>query len=82
MTKIFTVDVQIAGTAYIKAESREEADRKLAEFILTDAASPELRDDGETVSGLGLESPELPEVSLSPAVTVIGVYPGAEFEEQ
>lgn len=73
MTKVYSIDVQIWATAYIKADSAEAAlaiarDLKDDDIVLDEGligASLE-------VSGKRLDDPELPDVSLSPAMTIQG----------
>jgi hypothetical protein len=76
---LYAIDVQIAGTAYIKAKSKVEAKRKLA--IMQDAPL-EIHAEGASgwVSSAMFRDPALPEVSLSPAMTIHGKFPGAGVE--
>jgi len=83
--------VQIAGTLYIRANNLEEAKKLLAKSIDTKAgtylevegASPDIE-----ISSLDLDDEDLPDVSLSPVMTVWGPWPGTElcrhdtFEEE
>lgn len=64
--KLFRADVVIYGTAYVKAETAEEA-RRIARERLSNQGL-ELNDT-EFVSGLRFDDPNLPDVSLSPAAT-------------
>ena len=77
MSKVWNVDVKIAGTAYIKADTAEEAREKLDQWIENEGWL-ELR--GEAISSADLSSPFLPEVSLSPAMTLKGIYEGEKIE--
>lgn len=75
--KIYQIDVEVAATAYIQAKNKDEARRRLKDFIangLGEMSGPE-------VSGLRLDDPALPDVSLSPAMTLLGPYENAGFEE-
>ncbi|RWM32591.1 MAG: hypothetical protein EOR77_21410 [Mesorhizobium sp.] len=63
---VYRVDVLICGTAYIRASSPEEAQAILDTHRLEDAS--------EHVSGLMYDDPELPEFSLSPAMTLYGKF--------
>lgn len=77
--KVYSIEVQICATAYIKAKSAVEA----REFALKmEGTSPAILDsDGDVeVSGRRFDDPELPDVSLSPAMTIHGIWPGAEVE--
>jgi hypothetical protein len=82
MSKLFRVDVQIAGTAYVKAKSQREAEEKLK--VQLTQATLMVADDAESdvpISGLRFDDPDLPDVSLSPAMTIHGIYPGQTLEE-
>lgn len=76
---IYSIDVQVCATAYIRANNEKEA-RKVAEGLQD--SSPDILDAGGDVevSGLAFDNPDLPDVSLSPAMTIHGVWPGAEVE--
>ncbi len=63
--KIYSTDVQIWGTAYIRAENEEQALKILKEHIL----GQEIALDGELISGRSYDDPDLPTASLSPAAT-------------
>lgn len=80
--KLFRLDVQIAGTAYIKAGSAEAALEKAK--TLNDAwieISPSEQRAGDIeISGRRFSDPGLAEITLSPAMTCHGVWPGAEPE--
>ena len=77
MSKVWNIDVEIAGTAYIRADTADEAREKLGRWI-KDEGWLELR--GEGISSANLSSPYLPEVSLSPAMTLKGIYEGQQME--
>lgn len=69
---VFHIDIRVAATAYIVADTPEEA-RKKAEslngFGLIVA--------GESIlSAEPFDSPDLPELSLSPAMTIVAPYEG------
>ena len=67
----FQADVLICTTAYVKAKSKSEAYRKL---ITHDETSVEFRNqviNEIEVSGLPIDSPDLPELSISPYMTVL-----------
>jgi hypothetical protein len=67
---VYRVDVMICATAYIKADSEQEARKKLAAIDgTTDATHP---DSELPISGEQFDSPDLPEVSISPALTLRG----------
>lgn len=68
---IYSIAVTVYATAYIRAGSPEEAKAKAAAL---ENHALEVVDAGSEVaiSGLRLSDPALPDVSLSPAMTVIG----------
>ncbi len=72
---LYRCDVQIAGTAYIRADTVQEATRMAKR--LKDR-SPQIEDsDGDVpISGLAYDNPDLPDLSLSPAMTIHGIWPG------
>lgn len=79
--KLYTLDMQICATAYIKADSPEEALTKANQW-LADAQLEVAGVDGDTIiNGLRLDDPELPEVSISPAMTILGPFEGDIPEE-
>jgi hypothetical protein len=63
---LYSIDIKVVATAYVKANSEEEAREK----------AKGLHMDGLEVSGDPLiserryDDPELPEISLSPAMTI------------
>ncbi|NEI71013.1 hypothetical protein GR212_15650 [Rhizobium lusitanum] len=68
---VFQTDVLICTVAYVKAKSKSEAYRKL---IAHDETSVEFRNqviNEIEVSGLPIDSPDLPELSISPYMTVL-----------
>lgn len=77
---VYSIEVQVAATAYIRAKNPAEAMEKAK--ALKDS-SPDILDSGGDVpvSGARLDSSDLPEVSLSPAMTILGIWPGAEIEQ-
>lgn len=78
MTKVFSIDVTIVATAYIRASSQEEAERLLQDRLLTPGSGELPTSDGSNsansivVSGAFYDSPYLPQISISPAITVKG----------
>jgi hypothetical protein len=80
---LYRVEVQIGATAYIKAETLEAA-MKIANEMKDDSIY--LPDDlglcGDVeITGMQFDNPDLPDVSLSPAMTVLGPWPGCTGEE-
>lgn len=76
--KLFRVDVKIAGTAYIKALSVKDAILKAK--ALNNAwieISPSEQKAGDVeISGRRFDDAGLAEVTLSPAMTCHGIWPG------
>lgn len=65
--KLFHADVVIYGTAYVKAETAEEAARIAREKLSQQEVPLEEVDD--FIVGLRFDDPRLPDVSLSPVAT-------------
>lgn len=72
---VFRKDVRIIATAYVKAASVEEADRIIAERFTDNTAELPVGEGVEiSISGRMFDDPRLPDVSLSPAITLDGTY--------
>ncbi len=79
--KLYRVEVEIAGSMYIKAESEEKAQTIAREqhgkgIYLYKGMDTEIK-----VSGLLFQDPNLPDISLSPCMTLIRSYNEGEMEE-
>lgn len=74
--KLYSVDIKICATAYIKAKTPEEA-FEIAKSLKHGALelSPDEYQD-IPISGRQYDDPDLPDVSLSPAMTVYGPFDG------
>ena len=73
---LYSIDVKLYATAYIRARSADEA-LKIARG-LKDSSPAILDHEGDVlVSGARFSDPELPDVSLSPAMTIHGPDRGA-----
>jgi hypothetical protein len=68
---LYSVNVDIVATAYIRASSEAEA-RELASQLWDVGIEVPDGDWGVEVSGRGYSDPDLPVVSLSPAMTLLG----------
>ena len=68
---IYSIAVTIYATAYVRAGTPEEAEVKAANLENL-ALEVEDRASEVPISGLQLSDPALPDISLSPAMTVIG----------
>ena len=78
MTSIYSIGVTIAATVYVRAASPEEALRK-AKTIENDELIVE---GSEIISGLRLDDPNLPDVSISPAMTIGEVGGAVDLAEE
>lgn len=77
---VYSIDVKVYATAYIKAETEQDA-RKIAEELKGYALElPEGGAGDLEISGMQLDNPDLPDVSLSPAMTVYGPDPDTNIE--
>lgn len=81
LTNVYSQDVMICATVYVKASSKDEAAQIVRE--LKDR-SPAIHDsDGDVeVSGLALDNPDLPDVSFSPAMSICEPVPNTKPELQ
>jgi len=80
---IYSIEVQICATAYIKASSKRDA-MKIANELKSNYIH--LPDDSGLCGNVEIcdkrfDDPALPNASLSPAMTIHGVWPGATPEE-
>lgn len=69
---LYSIDIKICATAYIRAKTAAEA-KRIAEAMAFDGL--ELREDeyqDPPICGKGFDDPALPDVSLSPAMTIHG----------
>lgn len=73
---VYSIDIKICATAYIKAESEEEAER-IFNATCVEHMGGELPVDEYAdipVSGRQYNDPDLPEFSLSPAISFYGSW--------
>ncbi len=77
MSKLYRIEVKIVGTAYVRATTKKQAREKLAANIGAiyaddwDGSEPE-------ISSARFDAPDFPDISLSPAMTVQGLYRGTD----
>ena len=84
---LYCVDIEVAATAYIKATCEQEALEKARAlrdkrpFVLTSDGAvavhrfPEIdHGDGVPISGRDYSDPMLPDISLSPGMTIHGLW--------
>lgn len=79
MGRVYSIEVSIAATAYVRADSEEEARAKAKELGGTGLELPEYTD-GVEISGRSFDDPDLPEVSLSPSMTIVEINHEDECE--
>jgi hypothetical protein len=80
MTNLYKIDLKVCATAYIKAASTGDAMEKVRHLtrrsIVTNGG------DGDVlISDLEYDHPGLPEISVSPAMTIHGVWSDVEEKE-
>lgn len=69
---VYSIDIRVAATAYVKADTEADALRKVA-TIHGDCLNVHNPVESEVeISSAMLDDPELPEVSISPVMTVWG----------
>lgn len=73
MATLFSRDIMVAATVYIVAESEEEAQAKFD--ALKDTGLEISEDEDDLIYG-GQYHAGMPDVSLSPAMTIHGAFPG------
>lgn len=68
---IYGIDVKIYGTAYIRADNEKQAAERAASL---ENVILQVRDAGSEVaiSGRNFTDPALPDLSISPAMTIVG----------
>lgn len=79
--KLYSIDMLIHATAYVRAETPEEAARLASQFTGLEIELDDGMSETQIVSGLAYDDEDLPEASLSPAAT-IGVMNGEPEEVQ
>lgn len=77
---LYRIEVKIVGTAYVQAPSKVEARRRLKASIGGIYADDWSNSEPE-ISAERFSSGKLPTVSLSPAMTVLGLYRGTDKAE-
>ncbi|MBX8803291.1 hypothetical protein HBA92_21430 [Ochrobactrum sp. MR28] len=77
--KIFSVPITLYGTAYVKAETAEAAHARAS--VMTNGCVEIMGDNRDLFCGLAFDNPCLPDLSISPAIT-IGDVDGLEFVEE
>lgn len=71
--KLWSIDIKICATAYIKAETEEEA-MKIANDLKNNGLELDEQDGETPISCKQYSDPDLPDVSLSPAMTLYGPW--------
>jgi len=70
---VFRIEVAIMATAYVKADDEESARRRLLELdgeTFEHASRDQQLTDDLWISGRQYDDPDLPDVALSPAMTL------------
>jgi hypothetical protein len=81
MAKLYSIGITIAATAYIIADSAEEAMQKARDNLVDgELIVPQCRDSELPIDG-GTYRPDMPEISLSPAMTLVGPEEDARPDE-
>jgi hypothetical protein len=68
---LYSIDIEVVATAYIKANSKAEA-IELAKTIQFDDIEVDNAGGCDLISDLKCDDPDLPQVSLSPSMTIHG----------
>lgn len=77
MKQLYSVNVQICATAYIKADNAESALAIAKSLEGKTPAIPLYWTEGEVpIDGKEFDNPSLPDISLSPAMTIHGPWCG------
>jgi len=83
MSNLYSIDVKVWATAYIKADSEAEA-QAIADTMKdwTLQLSDDLTYAGDVmIFGGDFDGPNMPDLSLSPVMTIAGPEEGMEVEE-
>ncbi|MBO0715716.1 MAG: hypothetical protein J2P55_00065 [Rhizobiales bacterium] len=81
---LYRIDLQICATAYIRADSEEDAQNIANKFACGSLEVAETAAGGGNeyaITGRDFTDPALPAVSISPAMTIQGIWPGCSLEE-
>jgi hypothetical protein len=80
--KVFSRDIMICGTAYVRAENADAAELLFQGMRDTSLEFSEGSTGDHEISGAHLDSPSLPDESFSPAMSVVGPVVGGAPELQ
>lgn len=69
---LFSAQIKIWATVYVRATSEKGARRKIRELQLRCPKAPGLMEGSVPICGAALNDPDLPVVSLSPAMSIDG----------
>lgn len=70
---LYSTGILIAATVYIKAENEAQALEKLKAASYTEALVQDFTFEGDIISERQFDNPRLPDVSLSPVMTCMGL---------
>lgn len=82
---LYSIDIRVCATLYIKAESEEEARRLANEQAGLGILVPDdtmNQESGPDFSGEDFDSTRLPTISLSPAMTLNGPYKHVDLKAE
>lgn len=68
--KVFSCDIRIAATVYVKAKTLKQAKEMVAAMYGDAMRIPNGKYEDVVISGTRYDDPKLPEISLSPCFTV------------
>jgi hypothetical protein len=79
---LYAIDIKINATAYVKADSPEQAIDKAKPYFKNKDLDVGTRAESDVrICDLRFDDPKLPEISLSPAMTIKGYVAGSKAEE-
>lgn len=81
--KLYRVEMQVCATAYVKALSPEAARSKASKLGATgfEVGEDDLDEDNCFITSAAYGDKRLPEISLSPMMSFIGIQPDSDIEE-
>jgi len=71
--RLYRIDLRVCATAYVKARSKKEALKKVADQKMDELVVGE----DDRISGRKFDDPSLPDISVSPAMTIHGRWGNA-----
>lgn len=74
--KLYSVDVKVYATVYVRGETKAQARQRLKAFLQENECLEVAQ--GGVVTGRPFDA-ELPDASMSPAMTLVGPEPGSDL---